>query len=199
MKRILTIAGFALATLLAPPPARAASAVTGAVNYDAATKLYTYTYTVDASALSSQGYVEFAIRENLQANWSGPMPSRWTQPDGFGFVILAGGAPPPLSISGSYWSWISTEANATFVGNLVFSFSTTRGVSTDAANNFFLFTGGGTSGPPGYEGFVDFGHIVGPSLVDIPAPTFVPEPGTGLLWSVGLLPVLWAVGRRRIS
>lgn len=200
MKRVLSIAGCALTALAAltvTPPAQAASAVTGAVSYDAATKLYTYTYTVDSRALSSLGYVEFAVRENLKGNWSFPLPVATGQPDDFNFVMLVGDAAPPLSISGSYWGWTNRTVNATYTGDLVFWFSTPRGVSTDTANNFYLFTGGGTSGPPGYEGFVDFGHIVGPSLVDLPAPTVVPEPGMAWLWSAGVLPLLWAAGRPR--
>lgn len=204
MKRVLNIAAFVLLMLvglMATRPAHAVSAVTGTVSYDPVTKLYTYIYTVDASVLSSIGHVNFAIRQNVQVNWSGPLPTTWGQPDDFNFAILSGGATPgPIGISGSYWGWTSSFASGAYDKDLVFWFSTTRGVSTDTANNFFLFSGGYTGGPPGYEGFVDFGNIVAPALVNIEAPPgIVPEPGMALLWAVGLLPVMWAVGRRRVG
>ena len=203
MKRVLNIAAFVLLMLvglMATRPAHAVSAVTGTVSYDPVTKLYTYTYTVDASVLSSQGYVEFAIRQNEQINWSGPLPDAWGQSAGFNFFMTAGSQPNPVLVPGTFWTWISDTPNVVYTQDLVFWFSTTRGVSTDTRNNFFVFTGGGTTGPPGYEGFVDFGNIVGPALVNIEAPPgIVPEPGMALLWAMGLLPVMWAVGRRRVG
>jgi len=204
MKRALNIAAFVLLMLIglmATRPAHAVSAVTGTGSYHPVTKLYNYTYTIDASVLSSIGHVSFAIRQNVQINWSGPLPTNWGQPDDFNFAILSGGgAPGPVGLSGSYWGWTSSFPYGVYDEDLVFWFSTTRGVSTDTANNFYLFSGGYTGGPPGYEGFVDFGNIVAPALVNIEAPPgIVPEPGTALLWAMGLLPVMWAVGRRRVG
>jgi len=201
MKKSLSSAALVVAALVmtTAETAQAIPAVTGDVSFDPTTQLYTYTYTIDSSLLTG-GSILFGVRQNIAVNYTSPLPTSHTDLDGFNFSISssAGSSGPPTSISGSYWSWWS-QPGATFDEDLVFSFTTTRGVSTDPNNNFILYSDGYTGGPPGLESLLDYGRIVSPALVNIAPdmPVVVPEPSAALLLLAGLMPVAWMGSRKK--
>jgi len=195
---VLSIAALLIAGVGIAPAVQAASAVTGSVSFDAASQLYTYTYVLDPAFLQG-GNIGLSVRQNIAVNFLAPRPEAHAEPDGFMFVLTssANGVGPPLNISGSYWGWWSTSSNAVYDKDLVFSFSTQRGVSTDTANNFYVFSTGYTGGPPGNEIYVDFGQIVGPELVNIPEPDSpVPESSKVVMFLAGAVLLLCLAARR---
>jgi hypothetical protein len=168
---------------------RAAPILTGDVSFDDFTDLYTYTYTLDTSLLLDQT-VEVGILQNLGFHFSQPNPVSHTEPDGWNFAISVGGLrnSGDQNILGSFWFWVNTSfSNDNMPSDqLMFSFTTERGVNTTLDNNYFIFNAGATTGPAENPGFIEIGHIVGPEFVTINEVSPVPENETYALMLAGL-------------
>lgn len=189
MKRLINIGLILL--LFVCSKVQAAPILTGDVSFDSLTDLYTYTYQLDTSQLTGQT-IEVGILQNLGFNFTEPMPTSFTKPDSdWGFSIAVGGLKNSgeQNIEGSFWMWVTTSFVPSGANNLLqFSFTTERGVNTSLANNYFIFSSGGTTGPAENPGFIEVGHIVGPEFVTInqvPV-TAVPENDTYMMMVVGL-------------
>lgn len=189
MKRLINI-GLILLFFICSK-VQAAPLLTGDVSFDDLTNLYTYTYQLDTSQLSGQT-IEVGILQNLGFDFTEPTPTSFTKPDSdWGFGISVGGLrnSGAQNIEGSFWMWVTTSfVPSSTNGLLQFSFTTERGVNTTLANNYFIFSSGGTTGPAENSGFIEVGHIVGPEFVNInevPV-TAVPENETYMMMVAGL-------------
>lgn len=173
MKRLINIGLWFL--LIFAVQVRAASMLTGEVSFDDITNLYTYTYTLNTSELLDNT-VEVGLLQNLGFRHSNPLPVSHSEPDNWQFAVSVGGLTNsgPENIAGSFWMWVNTSfSNDNIPGDqLIFSITTDRGVNTTLDNNYFIFNGGGTTGPGEAPGFIEIGHIVGPEFV-----TINPDPG----------------------
>lgn len=170
---------------------QAAPILTGEVLFDDITNLYTYTYQLDTSQLSGQT-IEVGILQNLGFNFTEPTPVSFTKPGSdWGFGIAVGGLKNSgeQNIEGSFWMWVTTSFVPDSMNDLLqFSFTTERGVNTSLANNYYIFSSGGTTGPAENPGFIEVGHIVGPEFVTINEEpvTAVPETDTYMMMVAGL-------------
>lgn len=167
-----------------------AAVLTGEVRFDSQTSLYTYTYTLDTTLLNNSN-LGIGILHNIAGNHNSPQPVSHSEPNtDWQFVQSVGGLRDSgdLNINGTFWQWANVWRNAGDTGLLTFSFSTERGVNTSTANNYFVFDGAATSGPPEAPGFFEIGHIVGPEFVNIPVPPVeeVSEPSSYALLALGL-------------
>lgn len=183
MKRLINFG--ILCFLLITVNARA-EILTGGVSFDDITHLYTYTYTIDTTQNSNIS--ELNILQNLGVNYSEPLPVSHTEPNGWNFVLSAGGIAESGDdhIFGSYWAW---QKNTSMDNSdlLTFSFTTERGVNTTQENNYLMFDPYGTSGPPAFPGVI-VGKIVGPEFVtinEVPVSP-VPENETYAMMMTGL-------------
>lgn len=158
---------------------QAAPILTGDVSFDDLTDLYTYTYQLDTSQLTGQT-IEVGILQNLGFHFTEPNPVSFTKPgDDWGFGIAVGGLrnSGEQNIEGSFWMWVTTSFVPNAANDLLqLSFTTERGVNTSSANNYFIFSSGGTTGPAENPGFIEVGHIVGPEFVTINEVPVTPVP-----------------------
>lgn len=193
----------ALLVLLAGlPSTHATSILSGEVTFDSQSSLYTYTYTLDTTALTSNT-IEVGVLQNVALNY-GPPPVSHTQPSSDWIFATSGGGlqnSGDSNIFGSFWQWTHNyfAPSASNTGLLVFSVTTTRGANTSPANNYFIFDGGATTGPAENPGFFEVGHIVGPEFVNIPLPpvSSVPEPQAYPMLVAGLA-LLGLLSSRRL-
>jgi hypothetical protein len=174
----------ALAVLASPAHA---GFLTGRSEYDTATHLFTYTYTLDNTAgswpvtelsvLIAPGRVAFDLR-----------PPAWSAPPGWVFGTSASGsiADPPYNEFGTFWFWDNPDGLP--VGDRAeFTFTSSYG-PTGGGNNYFVFAPGAAR--DGRNGVIEYGHTV--------APVVTPEPTTVTLCgaALGLLGVASGVTRR---
>ena len=157
----------------------------GSVSFNPMTNLYTYSYLLDNSS-GPAPITDFAIlidstRDSFPIDPS-LTPIAHTEPPGWSFVLSVSGtsAFPPLNESGTFYEW--NNFIGVPVGNVLsgFSFTTDRGPTPNANNNFLVFSTSFSGGPPSNMGIVEFGHIVGPDFG-------VPEPSSFALLSAGVL------------
>lgn len=195
MKRLINSCFLYL--LLISMQARATPLLTGSVSFDDLTDLYIYTYIIDAT--QNDTITELSILQNLGFHYSRPLPVSHTEPEGWNFVIAAGGISEPVEdyIRGSFWTWQRTS-EAPDLDPLTFSFTTERGVNTTELNNYFIFDPYGTSGPPAFPG-VTVGRIVGPEFVTINEVSPVPENEilTMMMTGLGMLGYMARRAKRR--
>ena len=203
MKHIFGLPLLAVLSLLLLPNANATSLITGDVTFDNSTNLYTYTYTLDTTTLLNST-VEFSLLQNLGFDFEHPLPVSHTEPEigDWHFVISVGGLhnSGDQNIYGSFWSWVHlyNAESVSNIGNLVFSFTTERGINTTTENNYFIFNSGATSGPEENNGFIEIGHVVGPDFINFtPIPTPVPEVNISAMMLGGLGFIGFAMRRRK--
>jgi len=176
MKRLVHIGFLCLLSFAAH--VQAAPMLTGNVSFDDASKLYTYTYTLDTTGYAGN-IIEILIHQNLGFNFETPYPVSHTEPDNWQFVLLVGGN-DEVTFTGSMWGWWKNPG--TYNDVATFSFTTERGVNTSPNNNYALFN----SYPYLLSGFVEKGYIVGPELVTINPISPVPENETYAIMLAGL-------------
>ncbi|ACT51440.1 PEP-CTERM sorting domain-containing protein [Methylovorus glucosotrophus] len=186
MKRLIHIGFLCLLSFAAQ--VQAAPMLTGSVSFDDATKLYTYTYTLDTTGYAGN-IVEILIHQNLGFNYEGPYPVSHTEPDNWQFVLPVGGN-DEVTFTGSMWGWWKNPGTDNDVAT--FSFTTERGVNTSPDNNYALFNNSYPSPP---SGFVEKGYIVGPELITLNLTSAVPENETYAIMLAGL-GLLGFMGRR---
>ena len=179
--------------------------VSGEVSFDSSTQLYTYRYSIGGSPEAVPPIIEFAIRIGDQAWTSSAKPDSFTEPPGgWGFSSATQGNNPAIGIGPSaFWAWLNIppeDPTGPYGGEPTggFSFTTSRQPATTELTNYFLF-GSTMAGPPGAEGFFEYGHVVAPDFGAFPTPPpAIPEPETWLMLSFGLgLLALWR--RRRMG
>jgi hypothetical protein len=201
---LVTLLG--LFAVAASPRAASATILSGDVSFDAATGLYTYTYTVNNT--SGPGPIdELSILVSsdmeLYATDKG-LPNSKTSPNGwdFGSYKCDPIYPPAASVLneyGSCWMWSSGAAGPVDIGQVESSFSVTTACppSTDTGNNYFLYSytySGGLQTFPGAAGsMVEWGHVVAPNLDS------VPEPSTFALLGIGLVGLIAFALRKRAA
>lgn len=157
------------------PRAQAGLITTGRVEYDAATHLFTYSYTLDnttgpwlvteLSVLVAPNRADFDLR-----------PPAWTAPSGWAFVTAVSGgiANGPYTEVGTFWQWY--KADGLPVGERAeFTFASSYGPG-GVGNNYFVFAPEATRG--GQDGIIEYGRTV--------APVVAPEPATATICGVGL-------------
>lgn len=202
MKQKLRPSLFSIIFVFLISNANATGIVTGEVSFDSSNNLYTYTYTLDTTTLLNST-VEFALLQNLGYDYEHPLPVSHSLPaiGQWQFVISVGGLSHSgdQNIFGSFWTWqhSSFSSSVSNVGNLVFTFTTSRGVNTSNANNYFIYNGGATSGPEENVGFIEVGHIVGPEFINFTPPPTSPVPETSICAMMLTGIVLLDVTRRR--
>lgn len=189
-RTVVILAGLTL--LVFAFPARAGF-LTGRAEYDPATALYTYTYTLDNSAgpwpvtelsvLVAPNQVAYDLRPPARST-----PPGWE----FGTSVSGGVAQGPYTEVGTFWFWYRPDG-LPVGGRAEFSFASSYGPG-GVGNNFFVFAPGATHN--GQDGIVDYGRTAAPVVV----PSAVPEPATATLCAValGVIGVAgWLVRRSR--
>src|SRR5262249_52414897 len=161
----------------------------GSVSFDASTKLYTYSYTLDNRSGGVPINELSVLVDSAHINYSFT-PLGHSEPAGWSFVTAVSGgiANPPYNEVGTFWQWHSDTGVA--AGEMLdgFSFSTRLGPINSLANNYFLFSNVFT-GSALSDGIVEYGHVLAPDFRD------APEPGTWLLFTSGIISAL-AMKRR---
>ncbi len=190
MKRLINIG--LLCILFFTAHVRASPILTGDVSFSDITNLYTYTYTLDTSSLT-ENTTEVAILQNLGFHSTYPLPISHSEPEGWSFNLSSGGLvnSGDKNISGSFWMWVGGKSLGDDSSDqLIFSFTTERGVNTSQANNYFIFNDGGNTGPTEAPGVIEIGHIIGPEFITLyevpPIVTTVPENETYAMMMAGL-------------
>ena len=186
MRRIISLVA-CLFLLACASPAHAGF-LTGSAEYDPATALFTYTYTLDntagpwpvteVSVLVAPNRVAYDLR-----------PPAWSGPPGweFGTSVSGGIANPPYNEVGTFWFWYRPDGLP--VGERAeFSFASSYGPG-DVGNNYFVFAP--EAERDGQNGVIEYGRTV--------APVVAPEPATAALCvaGLGLLGVVTNAVRRR--
>ena len=167
--------------------AHATPMLSGAVSFDDASDLYTYTYTLDTTEFIGNITI-VDVWQNVGFYFEGPYPVSHTEPVGWQFVLSVGsvGNQPfgsPENITGSFWSWWLNPGDLIPNDIQTFSFTTERGASTLLANNYGLYNNS-LIVPTGY---IEVGHIVGPELVNVNYPiSTIPENETYIMMLAGL-------------
>jgi hypothetical protein len=174
------LTAFAVASLT---PAARAGFQTGRAEYDAATALYTYTYSLDNTA-GPWPVTEVDVLVAPDRTAFDLRPVAWSAPPGweFGTAVSGGIANPPYNEIGTFWFWY--RADGLPVGERAeFTFASSYG-SAGAGNNYFVFAPGAAR--DGRDGVIEFGRTV--------APVVAPEPATAVLCGIALGLVAVVVG-----
>jgi hypothetical protein len=177
-------------------PAAAGPMLTGGVTYDPATRLYTYSYTLDdraALAPIDQIYIRIASGVSdfnlAPIGHTGPAP--FTD-----FTTYVGGGPASYP-SGTMFGWNAYRDWDTLTRGVRtgFSFTTPHAPSAEAADNYSLFSTASTFPPHNLvDGHLEYGWVVAP---DFNQALSALEPGALLLVSLGLASVGLRAGWRR--
>ena len=173
-----------------------ASVLTGDVVFNPTSQLYTYSYALDTSLMPpGSGSVEISILQNEAFNFYAPYPVSHAEPPGWQLVLTVGTGAPSPDLSGSFWAWWNTPPGPLPNNEvLTFQFATERAPVAETRNNYWVYS----SDTDVNGGFFEYGHIVGPSLVNIeqpPLPPPIPEPST--MWLLLLGGAVLFAGRRR--
>jgi hypothetical protein len=186
-------AAFVFCMLLASP-AKAGPVVTGSVSFNAATGIYTYSYTLDNTA-GTGTIVGFDLEYSSLA-FTYLQPLSYTSAPDWGFGLASG-----VAFGGTWWAWNplgppfgppGVPPGESLSG---FSVQTTVAPSTSTANDYFVAEGNCNYGSSNCV-FV-FGNVVAPNYVPSPPPPPVPEPSTALLLVTGFVGVLVSAFRQR--
>lgn len=181
---------FLLALLLFMTLAGAAEAgfLTGTVAYNPATRLYTYSYTLDdRGAVAPIDQVYIRIATGCADPSLAPQSHLEPAPYGFGTYDDAD------SLTGIGETWFGWNASYSYEhltsGLRSFSFATTYSPAAGAADNYFLYSNAAQLSGLSPDGILEVGRVVAPDFVHRE-----PEPGTLALAAAGLV----AVGRRSL-
>lgn len=184
VKPIISLLTVVVVTVIATPVR--AGLLTGRVEYNSATHLYDYTYTLDnaggpwpiteVSVLIAHGRAALDLR-----------PPAWSAPPGwaFGTSVSGGIENPPYNEFGVFWFWYNADGLP--VGaRAEFTFASSHGPG-GAGNNYFLFAPEATRTG---DGVAEYGRTA--------APVVTPEPATATLCgcALGLLGVVGGTARR---
>lgn len=180
--------------MLLASPAQASPAITGSVSFNAATGIYTYSYTIDN--IGGTGPM-FGFSLQISPGYSDFYPLSYTMPPGWDFTVgsVAGGSCQEFGECGAFWSWEENQ-NGVLPGESLsgFSFQTTVAPSTSAGNDYFTFDGS-------VDNIYDavFGNVVVPNYtIPPPPPPQVPESPTVLLVATGFVGVFVSAFRQKL-
>jgi hypothetical protein len=155
---------FAILLAIASCEASANPVLYSAVNFDAATGLYTYDYAVQNNGPGTISHVDILVGNSLLGTYLGiqPLVPSYTAPGGWTMYGSFSGsiANAPYNMSGGFYEWYSGGTNNIQAGTTAFGFSvTTRFAPTldNGLNDYFLY---------GSEGIMAFGNIVVPGGAD---------------------------------
>ncbi len=193
MSRLKILLAAALAAnLVWPGAAGAGPMLTGAVTFDRAAQLYTYSYTLDdRPAPAPVSVIEIRVATHVyDLSDRNPVGHAASAPV-TDFFTAVGGWDTPEFPGGTFYEWstpVLPDAPGVHRG---LSFTSRYGPGTAGAANYTLFSSAAT-GPPLYrpDGFVEYGRVVAPDL------TNAPEPCALALAAVGLAVVGWRGARR---
>jgi hypothetical protein len=173
--------------------------LTGSVNYDARSHLYTYSYTLDDrnSVPISNFYVR--ILTDAYSGGLAPVGSAAPAPYSFGTYTGQGLVGHPEFPGGTSFGWTTFGpglANLATGVKTGFSFTTRYTPSTGGPDNYYLWSTAATESPGNmFDGVREVGWVVAPDY-SRPPPPATPEPATLALAGAGLSGIILFRGRR---
>jgi hypothetical protein len=175
----------AVSVLILTTSAQAEALLSGTVQYDQTTGLYTYDYTVENYTSSTIWNVDVLVGNAALGTYLGeqPIPPGYSTPTGWTMYGAFSGsiASPPYNEHGGFYEWYgATSAIQPETSSFGFSVTTTFAPTLDdGLNDYFLY---------GSLGVVGFGNVVVPDGANwVPFPTATtPLPAALPLFASGL-------------